>query len=187
MAKFTKRAIMLSLLKLLKQKSVDKVTVKDICDECEINRNTFYYYFKDIYDVLNNIFMEEIEKNLREAGSNGSFYEEYSRAAAILVEYKDVVIHVYNSRNRDIITNYLEKMTAEVVRSYIAAKSEGENISEKDLEFMSYFYGYAIIGSTYKWIESGMQADFEHFIARISESIDATLPVMISKAKANSK
>ena len=82
MAKFTKRAIMLSLLKLLKQKSVDKVTVKDICDECEINRNTFYYYFKDIYDVLNNIFMEEIEKNLREAGSNGSFYEEYSRAAA---------------------------------------------------------------------------------------------------------
>ena len=167
MAKFTKRAIMLSLLKLLKQKSVDKVTVKDICDECEINRNTFYYYFKDIYDVLNNIFMEEIEKNLREAGSNGSFYEEYSRAAAILVEYKDVVIH------RDIITNYLEKMTAEVVRSYIAAKSEGENISEKDLEFMSYFYGYAIIGSTYKWIESGMQADFEHFIARISESIDA--------------
>ena len=70
MAKFTKRAIMLSLLKLLKQKSVDKVTVKDICDECEINRNTFYYYFKDIYDVLNNIFMEEIEKNLREAGSN---------------------------------------------------------------------------------------------------------------------
>ena len=195
MAKFTKRAIMLSLLKLLKQKSVDKVTVKDICDECEINRNTFYYYYKDIYDlledvvstdVLNNIIMEEIEKNLREAGSNGSFYEEYSRAAAILVEYKDVVIHVYNSRNRDIITNYLEKMTAEVVRSYIAAKSEGENISEKDLEFMSYFYGYAIIGSTYKWIESGMQADFEHFIARISESIDATLPVMISKAKANS-
>lgn len=183
MAKFTKRAIMLSLLKLLKQKSVDKVTVKDICDECEINRNTFYYYFKDIYDVLNNIFMEEIEKNLREAGSNGSFYEEYSRAAEILVEYKDVVIHVYNSRNRDIITNYLEKMTAEVVRSYIAAKSEGENISEKDLEFMSYFYGYAIIGSTYKWIESGMQADFEHFIARISESIDATLPVMIQKLK----
>ena len=51
MAKFTKRAIMLSLLKLLKQKSVDKVTVKDICDECEINRNTFYYYFR-IYTMF---------------------------------------------------------------------------------------------------------------------------------------
>ena len=100
----------------------------------------------------------------------------------MLAQYKDVVIHVYNSKNRDIITNYLEKMTAEVLKSYIARKSEGQNISEKDLEFMSYFYGYAIIGSTYKWIESGMQADFEHFIGKIAESIDATLPVMISKA-----
>ena len=182
MAKFTKKAIMLSLLELLKTKSIDKVTVKDICDECEINRNTFYYYYKDIYDVLNSIFMQEIEENLRDVAKDGSFYEKYSKAASLLAQYKDVVIHVYNSKNRDIITNYLEKMTAEVVKSYIARKSEGQNISEKDLEFMSYFYGYAIIGSTYKWIESGMQADFEHFIGKIAESIDATLPVMISKA-----
>ena len=182
MAKFTKKAIMLSLLELLKTKSIDKVTVKDICDECEINRNTFYYYYKDIYDVLNSIFMQEIEENLRDVAKDGSFYEKYSKAASLLAQYKDVVIHVYNSKNRDIITNYLEKMTAEVLKSYIARKSEGQNISEKDLEFMSYFYGYAIIGSTYKWIESGMQADFEHFIGKIAESIDATLPVMISKA-----
>ena len=181
MAKFTKKAIMLSLLELLKTKSIDKVTVKDICDECEINRNTFYYYYKDIYDVLNSIFMQEIEENLRDVAKDGSFYEKYSKAASLLAQYKDVVIHVYNSKNRDIITNYLEKMTAEVLKSYIARKSEGQNISEKDLEFMSYFYGYAIIGSTYKWIESGMQADFEHFIGKIAESIDATLPVMISR------
>ena len=38
------------------------------------------------------------------------------------------------------------------------------------------------IGSTYKWIESGMKADFEYFICKIADSIDATLPVMISKA-----
>ena len=84
MAKFTKRAIMLSLLKLLKQKSVDKVTVKDICDECEINRNTFYYYFKDIYDVLNNIFMEEIEEKVRAhygIGAEGQEAEEPAQAA----------------------------------------------------------------------------------------------------------
>ena len=73
-------------------------------------------------------------------------------------------------------------MTAEIVRGYIARKSEGQNISDKDLEFISYFYSYAIIGSTYKWIESGMKADFKHFIGKIADSIDATLPVMISKA-----
>ena len=88
MAKFTKKAIMLSLLELLKTKSIDKVTVKDICDECEINRNTFYYYYKDIYDVLNSIFMQEIEENLRDVAKDGSFYEKYSKVASLLAQYK---------------------------------------------------------------------------------------------------
>lgn len=181
MAKFTRKAIMNSLLELLKTKSIDKVTVKDICDDCEINRNTFYYNYKDIYDVLNSIFTQAIEENLRDVAEGGSFYEEYIKAASLLVQYRDVVIHVYNSKNRDIVTNYLERVTAEIVRGYIARKSEGQNISDKDLEFISYFYSYAIIGSTYKWIESGMKADFKHFIGKIADSIDATLPVMILK------
>ncbi len=182
MAKFTRKAIMNSLLELLKTKSIDKVTVKDICDASEINRNTFYYNYKDIYDVLNSIFTQAIEENLRDVAEGGSFYEEYIKAASLLVQYRDVVIHVYNSKNRDIVTNYLERVTAEIVKGYIARKSEGQNISDKDLEFISYFYSYAIIGSTYKWIESGMKADFKHFIGKIADSIDATLPVMISKA-----
>ena len=44
MAKFTKQAIMNCLLELLNTKQLDKITVKDICEICEINRNTFYYY-----------------------------------------------------------------------------------------------------------------------------------------------
>lgn len=48
MAKFTQQAIMYSMFKLLQDKPLDKITVKDICEMCEINRNTFYYYYSDI-------------------------------------------------------------------------------------------------------------------------------------------
>jgi AcrR family transcriptional regulator len=34
------------------KKPIDKITVRDVVDECGINRNTFYYYFQDIYAVL---------------------------------------------------------------------------------------------------------------------------------------
>ena len=74
MAKFTKKAIMACLLELLKTKNIDKITVKDICEKCEINRNTFYYYFCDIYDVLNSIFLDEIEK-LVSSKDISSFYD----------------------------------------------------------------------------------------------------------------
>ncbi len=52
MPSFTKKAIMESFLRLAGKKPLDKITVRDIVDDCGINRNTFYYYFQDIYAVL---------------------------------------------------------------------------------------------------------------------------------------
>lgn len=52
MPSFTKKAIMESFLRLMEKKPLDKITVRDIVDDCGINRNTFYYYFQDIYAVL---------------------------------------------------------------------------------------------------------------------------------------
>ena len=52
MASFTKRAIIESFIRQLQNKPADKITVKDIVEDCGISRNTFYYHFKDIYEVL---------------------------------------------------------------------------------------------------------------------------------------
>lgn len=74
MAKFTKKAIMDCFLNMLKRKNIDRVTVTDICEECGINRNTFYYYFSDIYDVLDSVLIEETEKNI-DITEDATFYE----------------------------------------------------------------------------------------------------------------
>ena len=52
MPNFTKIAIQQSFLRLLSQRPITKITVKDIVEDCGINRNSFYYHFQDIYDVL---------------------------------------------------------------------------------------------------------------------------------------
>ena len=52
MPSFTKKAIMESFVHLIEKKPLEKITVRDVVDECGINRNTFYYYFQDIYAVL---------------------------------------------------------------------------------------------------------------------------------------
>ena len=49
---FTKKAIMETFLHLTEKKPLEKITIRDLVDECGINRNTFYYYFQDIYAVL---------------------------------------------------------------------------------------------------------------------------------------
>ena len=55
----TKRALEASLKKLLLQKPLNKITINDITEDCGVNRMTFYYHFKDIYDLVDWIMVEE--------------------------------------------------------------------------------------------------------------------------------
>ena len=62
MPSFTKKAIIESFLRIAAKKPLDKITVRDIVDDCGVNRNTFYYYFQDIYAVLEEICRNGVEK-----------------------------------------------------------------------------------------------------------------------------
>ena len=55
MANDTKKLIYYTFIDLLHTKPFDKITVRDIVEACEINRNTFYYHYTDIYDLLEEI------------------------------------------------------------------------------------------------------------------------------------
>ena len=184
MAKFTKQAIMKCLMDMLKTQSVEKITVKDICETCEINRNTFYYYFSDIYDVLDSVFAEET-KTLLELEDNLTFYETYKKAAAIIIEYRKAVIHIYNSKNKQIVVRYLEKVSYILVRHFVENSVRDCNVTDGDIRYITSFYSYAIVGVTSKWIEEGMPPYNVDLIKRLSDSYDATIENMISICEKN--
>lgn len=184
MAKFTKQAIMKCLMDMLKTQSVEKITVKDICETCEINRNTFYYYFSDIYDVLDSVFAEET-KTLLELEDNLTFYETYKKAAAIIIEYRKAVIHIYNSKNKQIVVRYLEKVSNILVRNFVENSVRDCNVTDGDIRYITSFYSYAIVGVTSKWIEEGMPPYNVDLIKRLSDSYDATIENMISICEKN--
>ena len=77
---FTKKAIMDSFLHLLEKKPLDKITVRDIVDDCGINRNTFYYYFQDIYAVLE----EYCDLLIKKLPQNGEIFDTVSALYQIL-------------------------------------------------------------------------------------------------------
>ena len=66
------------ILKKTDMSMKDRITVKDICEQCEINRNTVYYYFKDIYDVLEAIFEDEVRLVMDEAKEGVTFHDAYA-------------------------------------------------------------------------------------------------------------
>ena len=65
MANFTKKAIQESFLKLLTERPLSKITVKDIVADCGINRNTFYYYFEDMPKLIESIVEDDTEQMIQ--------------------------------------------------------------------------------------------------------------------------
>ena len=61
MSGFTKEIIIRTLFELLNEKPLAKITVKDIVERCGVNRNTFYYHFRDISDVVESALLREVD------------------------------------------------------------------------------------------------------------------------------
>ena len=153
-------------LNMLKRKNIDRVTVTDICEECGINRNTFYYYFSDIYDVLDSVLIEETEKNI-DITEDATFYETYSKAASVIIE------------------KYLHNTTEYLVGLFVKKYSKDHKLTEDDREYITCFYSYSIVGIVSRWIGDGMPPYDKDLIKRFSESFDATIDTMINLCEAN--
>lgn len=65
MSQITKRALEQSLKNLLREKPLSKITVTDITEDCGISRMTFYYHFKDIYDLVEWACAEDVARALQ--------------------------------------------------------------------------------------------------------------------------
>ena len=61
MANFTRRAIKDTFLKLLNQRPLSQITIKDIVEDCGINRNSFYYHFEDLPALVEEIVEEQVQ------------------------------------------------------------------------------------------------------------------------------
>ena len=91
MSQTTKRALEASLKKLLLQKPLNKITINDITEDCGVNRMTFYYHFKDIYDLVDWILVEDASKILEGRQSFETWNEAFLDILQRLQENKTLV------------------------------------------------------------------------------------------------
>ena len=180
MAKQTQKFIMSTFMQLLESESLDKITVRDIVEECEINRNTFYYHYSDIYDLLDDVFRVETEIFMSEdVDENTTFGEEYERAACFVLKYKKAILHIYDSKKRDVLQNYLETLAFSFISRFVKKEADGYGLPDEDIDYITGFYTHAIVGNTLGWIKRKLPSGQEKFIARTAGTFNATVKDMI--------
>lgn len=168
MAQTTKRAIAASLKKLLEQKPLNKITVTDIAEDCEISRHTFYYHFQDIYDLVEWIYKFEGERLLEGKKNYENWQEGMRLVFQYLLENKSLVRNTIRGANREDLMTYLHDSVYQLMYGIIEEKSAGKHISEEHKAFIANFYKYAFVGIMMDWVESGMKKEPEIIISDLS-------------------
>lgn len=171
----TKQAITESFIKLLNERPLDKITVKDIVEDCGINRNTFYYHYQDIYALLEDIFEKEATKVILENREHMSWQEGFIQSTQFALQNKRAVYHVYSSAHREHFVRYIDRVAEDLMHRFVVKQAEGLNVSEEDMRYVEIFYRNAIKGIVFEWLDSGMKGDPEHAIRRMGQIFEGNI------------
>jgi len=169
MANYTKTAIKNTFLELLDKKPYSQITVKDIVEECGINRNSFYYHFADLPALVEEILNEDLERLIPENASFDSLEESFGRAISFAMENRRAIYHLYDSLHRDVLERYLMNSCEKVVKVYVEKSPVYSHFSDADVALIVKHFKYVCFGATIDWMESRMKNDIESDLHRICE------------------
>ena len=178
MAQSTKQIMIETFLELLEELPFDKITVTDIVQKCNVNRNTFYYHFLDIYDLLDEVLENDAEKllsanSLTESKvSFGTWVEGCRNAIQFIKLKKKTAYHLYNSEGKTRMEDFLYKVINNDVLFYLKELSAEKNIQEEVLIMLAQFYAHALAGTFYDWLKSGMNYDLIEYLIKIDKILE---------------
>lgn len=172
MAQTTQRALAASLKKMLSKKTLDKITIKEIADDCGVKRQTFYYHFKDIYDLLEWTFIQEGEQFIDPEQLCDSWQDVYLEVFRYIEKNKSFTTNAYNSMAREHLERYLYKIVYDLVAQFIKGMAGSEKLPEEDKAFICDFYKFALVGIILEWIGTGMKEEPEVITGRLSKLLE---------------
>lgn len=184
MALRTKLAIRQSFMALLEETAFDKITVRDITDRSGVSRNTFYYYYQDIYALAEDIFNEEIEKMAVRVKYYESWQRAFLDAIAFASAHKKAILHIYNSASRNLLECYYHKTILSAMLAFVQQEAEGLNVSEQKILALARFYAAALTGLTADWLSSGMKGTMDALVDDLGTLLDGNIRRSLERVSA---
>lgn len=183
MSQITKRALEQSLKNLLLKKPLTKITVSDIADDCGINRMTFYYHFKDIYDLVEWSCLEDAKRALDEKMTYETWQQGLLQIFEAVKENKPFILNVYRCVHREQVEKYLQPLVDQLILGVINEETGNMTIRDEDKQFIAQIYSYIFIGLMLDWIKDDMREDPQPLVDRLARLIKGSMSEALSRFK----
>ena len=165
LAPSTKLALSNSLKRLLQKKFLDDITVKEIVEDCEVNRQTFYYHFQDIYDLLH-WFLEHETAQVLDACP--TWQDALMASFRYIQDNHAIIYHIFRSGGREHLDCQFFTLSRALITRLLDNASQGLSLSQQDQEFLVDFYMYALAGTLLGWLADDMKEDPRQLATRIT-------------------
>lgn len=177
MAQMTKLALAQSLKQLMAERTLDKITVKEVVARCGVNRQTFYYHFRDMYHLLDWMFAnegEEFAKKYPDVHTADDGETAVRSLCTYLQDNRSVMMNIYNSLGRELLDRYLCREMATLLTKSLQARADRAGVTQEQLDFLVNFYKHAFVGASLDWFQKGMPGETEHIVAQFLPILKGT-------------
>lgn len=178
----TKTAIIEAFQDILEETPINKITVKSIVERCKINRNTFYYYFESIPELVE-YHLTTMADQLMDSFDEPDPGKELAQVVSYFTQRKRSVLHIYRYFPREQFLPMLDKIAVYVIERSIRQATAEAPISEKDLTVLIRFYKGALVGGLLDWLEAGMSYDMNTTVERLCELMEGSTHNAIEKSR----
>lgn len=175
MANTTKYALEASLKRLLLHKPLDRITIQDLTADCGISRMSFYYHFKDIYDLVEWCCIEDGRKALQGKKTYDTWQEGMLQIFEAVAENRQFIMNVYRAVERSKIESYLYELTYRLIADVVEEKCAGAKLAGEDKTFIAEFYKYGFVGVMLDWIARGMKDDYGLIVEKMSITLHGNI------------
>ena len=149
-----------TLREMMQETPLDEISVVALTKRCHIYRQTFYYHFYGVDDLLAWVFEQDANKALPETINSDTVADGWRECVVIYFKYlKDnasTVLNVYQSGKRSYMIDYFRTRLKGVIQQFANLATADMNVSWEDMEFVVDFYSQTVTGLIVMWMENNL-------------------------------
>ena len=182
MSQRTRQALAASLKRAMLKKPLSKISVRELIEDCNVNRKTFYYHFDDIYALVKWMLEQEAVELVKQF----DLVVNYKEAILFILDYVETNKHIlncaYDSMGRDGLKRFLYQDFIAVMRSMIDGyeRQLGVSVDEDFKQFAAGFYAEAVAGTLINVLQSHGKYDREAVTRDITLIFKSSIPAILS-------
>jgi AcrR family transcriptional regulator len=183
MANTTQRVLAMSLKRLLTRMPLDKISIQALVDDAEVSRKTFYYHFKDIYDLLEWMVTDEGKRVLEGRVSADTWQEGMEGIFDYLRENRTMILNLYRplERDGDLLAEHISRMVLPLLEQVFDAQPGHEKMTPEDRQFILDLYSFGLVKLFLRWIGNGMKPDAADMMVKVEHLLSGSMESLIRR------